>query len=50
MSDYNNPNKGFIKFKKHQKKKKKLESGKIHAVCGNGFLTVTPGVRFADGA
>ena len=27
-----------------------LESGKIHAVCGNGFLTVTPGVRFADGA
>ena len=24
MSDYNNPNKGFIKFKKHQKKKKKL--------------------------
>lgn len=27
-----------------------LESGRIHAVCGNGFLTVTPGVRFADGA
>ena len=26
-----------------------LESGKVHEVCGNGFLTVTPGVRFADG-
>ena len=27
-----------------------LESRRIHAVCGNGFLTVTPGVRFADAA
>lgn len=26
-----------------------LESGKVHAACGEGFLTVTPGVRFADG-
>lgn len=26
-----------------------LESGKVHNVCGKGFLTVTPGVRFADG-
>lgn len=26
-----------------------LESGKVHEVCGSGFLTVTPGVRFADG-
>ena len=26
-----------------------LEAGKVHGVCGNGFLTVTPGVRFADG-
>lgn len=26
-----------------------LEAGKIHSVCGNEFLTVTPGVRFADG-
>lgn len=25
-----------------------LESGKVHEVCGEGFLTVTPGVRFAD--
>lgn len=25
-----------------------LESGKIHEACGNGFLTVTPGVRFDD--
>lgn len=25
-----------------------LESGKVHDVCGQGFLTVTPGVRFAD--
>lgn len=25
-----------------------LEAGKVHEVCGNGFLTVTPGVRFAD--
>ncbi len=23
-----------------------LEAGKIHDVCGNGFLTITPGVRF----
>ena len=26
-----------------------LEAGKIHSACGNSFLTVTPGVRFADG-
>lgn len=26
-----------------------LESGKVHETCGIGFLTVTPGVRFADG-
>ena len=26
-----------------------LEAGKVHAVCGADFLTVTPGVRFADG-
>ena len=26
-----------------------LEAGKVHDVCGAGFLTVTPGVRFADG-
>ena len=26
-----------------------LEAGKVHERCGNGFLTVTPGVRFADG-
>ncbi len=26
-----------------------LEAGKVHAVCGKNFLTVTPGVRFADG-
>ena len=26
-----------------------LEAGLIHAACGNDFLTVTPGVRFADG-
>ena len=26
-----------------------LEAGLIHGRCGNGFLTVTPGVRFADG-
>lgn len=25
-----------------------LESTKVHENCGNGFLTVTPGVRFAD--
>ena len=27
-----------------------LEAGKIHATCGAGFLTVTPGVRFAGGS
>ena len=26
-----------------------LEAGKVHSVCGEGFVTVTPGVRFADG-
>ena len=26
-----------------------LEAGKVHACCGEKFLTVTPGVRFADG-
>ena len=26
-----------------------LEAGKVHATCGREFLTVTPGVRFADG-
>ena len=26
-----------------------LEAGKVHERCGNDFLTVTPGVRFADG-
>ncbi len=26
-----------------------LEAGKVHEVCGNGFITVTPGVRFSDG-
>lgn len=26
-----------------------LESGKVHEICGDKFLTVTPGVRFADG-
>ena len=26
-----------------------LEAGKVHAACGDKFLTVTPGVRFADG-
>lgn len=25
------------------------EAGKIHAACGSGFLTVTPGIRFAGG-
>ena len=25
------------------------EAGKVHEVCGGEFLTVTPGVRFADG-
>ena len=26
-----------------------LEAQKVHEACGAGFLTVTPGVRFADG-
>ena len=26
-----------------------LEAGKVHGKCGETFLTVTPGVRFADG-
>lgn len=26
-----------------------LEAGKVHEKCGKEFLTVTPGVRFADG-
>ena len=26
-----------------------LEAGKVHDVCGDNFITVTPGVRFADG-
>ena len=26
-----------------------LEAGKVHEVCGKDFVTVTPGVRFADG-
>ncbi len=26
-----------------------LEAEKVHGVCGNDFVTVTPGVRFADG-
>ena len=26
-----------------------LEAGKVHDVCGENFLTITPGVRFADG-
>ena len=26
-----------------------LEAGKVHDTCGGGFVTVTPGVRFADG-
>lgn len=25
------------------------EAGKVHTACGSSFLTVTPGVRFADG-
>ncbi len=27
-----------------------LEAGKVHSVCGNGFLTVTPGVRLEGDA
>ena len=26
-----------------------LEAGKVHQTCGEDFITVTPGVRFADG-
>ncbi len=26
-----------------------LEAGKVHERCGDSFVTVTPGVRFADG-
>lgn len=26
-----------------------LEAGKVHETCGKDFITVTPGVRFADG-
>ncbi len=26
-----------------------LEAGKVHETCGTEFVTVTPGVRFADG-
>ena len=26
-----------------------LEAARVHEVCGSAFLTVTPGVRFADG-
>lgn len=26
-----------------------LEAGKVHETCGSNFITVTPGVRFADG-
>ena len=26
-----------------------LEAGRVHESCGAGFLTVTPGVRFAEG-
>ena len=26
-----------------------LEAGKVHDTCGQDFVTVTPGVRFADG-
>ena len=25
-----------------------LEAGKVHEICGNDFLTVTPGIRFDD--
>lgn len=25
-----------------------MEARKVHSVCGSDFLTVTPGVRFAD--
>lgn len=26
-----------------------MEAGKVHERCGNTFLTITPGIRFADG-
>ena len=26
-----------------------MEAGKVHEKCGAGFLTITPGIRFADG-
>lgn len=26
-----------------------LEAREVHGICGNDFLTITPGVRFADG-
>lgn len=26
-----------------------LEAGAVHETCGEKFLTITPGVRFADG-
>lgn len=26
-----------------------LEAGKVHKICGDGFITVTPGIRFAGG-
>ena len=26
-----------------------LEAGKVHEICGEGFLTVTPGIRFSSG-
>lgn len=26
-----------------------MEAGKVHEMCGKQFLTVTPGIRFADG-
>ena len=26
-----------------------MEAGKVHETCGKKFLTVTPGIRFADG-
>ncbi|MGI6211500.1 MAG: orotidine-5'-phosphate decarboxylase [Anaerovoracaceae bacterium] len=27
-----------------------LEAGMIHEACGNDFLTITPGIRFAEGS
>lgn len=26
-----------------------MEAGKVHETCGKAFLTITPGIRFADG-